>query len=95
MRLGCFVDKSSRDMSGHEWSSFSLTVELCWERCTNRGFAYAGLQARSQCFCDNSYGNYGTANNTDCSGECRGNSSQTCGGTWRNEVYGLRGMYYY
>ena len=39
----------------------------------------------SACFCDNSYGSYGTASN--CNSACQGKSSEICGGGWANSVY--------
>lgn len=40
-----------------------------------------------QCFCGDSYGKYGQANSRDCDVACPGNSTQMCGGGWRNSVF--------
>ena len=40
-----------------------------------------------QCFCDNSYGFYGRADESACNLECRGDPSEICGGSWKNSVY--------
>ena len=45
------------------------------------------FQASSYCFCGDSYGSFGEADG--CSLSCHGDSSQTCGGSWRNSVYSL------
>ena len=45
------------------------------------------MQYREECFCGNTYGQYGKANEADCYLECAGNSTQICGGYWRNSVY--------
>ncbi len=54
-----------------------------------QGFLYAGLQNSNQCFCGNSYGEHGAAPIEDCKSECKGNSEQICGGSWRNSIYSV------
>ena len=55
--------------------------------CRVLGYAYAGLQEELWCLCGNNYGRYGPASSGECNRTCAGNRSQTCGGSWRNEVY--------
>jgi hypothetical protein len=62
-----------------------MTVELCSELCSKRGYRYAGVQFSSWCFCGNRYGTFGKANN--CNMRCSGDSSEICGGSWANSVY--------
>ena len=50
-------------------------------------FKYAGLQAASYCLCGNRFGTYGKGKESDCKFGCSGDSSQKCGGSWRNSVY--------
>ena len=50
-------------------------------------FKYAGLQAASYCLCGNRFGTYGKRKESDCKFDCSGDSSQKCGGSWRNSVY--------
>src|SRR5262249_6136593 len=52
-----------------------------------KGFAYAGVQYSSECWCGNSYGRYGTS--TNCNMTCSGDSTQICGGPWANDVYAV------
>ena len=40
-----------------------------------------------QCFCDNSFGTYERADESDCNTECLGDPSEICGGSWKNSVY--------
>jgi hypothetical protein len=82
--LGCFKDESSRDLAD-ETSLSPVTVETCISTCKGAGYTYAGVQYGSQCFCGDSYGEYGAA--TDCNMACNGDSAETCGGTWANDVY--------
>ncbi len=85
--IGCFRDKEQRDLSGFFVSSSKMTIGKCLYICKNRGFRYAGLQYSSQCFCDNSYGRYGKADN--CNMTCSGNSNEVCGGGWANSVFSV------
>ena len=83
--LGCFKDQENRDLTGFSFHAPNMTKELCMTTCQQKGFQYAGLQYSSYCFCGNSYGNLGKANN--CNMPCAGNKSEICGGSWANSVY--------
>ena len=62
-----------------------MTIEMCVTYCKDRNFSYAGLQHYDECYCGNTYP---TVLATDgCTYECAGDSSQTCGGTWRINVH--------
>jgi len=81
--LGCFKDESTRDLSVLSWEGSGMTTERCMASC--QGFTYASTQYGRFCFCGDSYGKYGAANNCDTS--CSGNFGQICGGFWANSVY--------
>uniref|UniRef100_A0A1I8G3G0 WSC domain-containing protein n=1 Tax=Macrostomum lignano TaxID=282301 RepID=A0A1I8G3G0_9PLAT len=66
-----------------------MTVEFCGGFCSLGGFPYFGVQDKMQCFCGSSYGRFGISNEADCNYPCSGNSSQVCGGRWRNSVFSL------
>ena len=51
------------------------------------GLQYMGLQYHEECYCDNDYGTYGKADESDCNLHCRGNTSQTCGGHCKNSIW--------
>uniref|UniRef100_A0A1I8HX25 WSC domain-containing protein n=1 Tax=Macrostomum lignano TaxID=282301 RepID=A0A1I8HX25_9PLAT len=101
--IGCFVDKSDRDLNGlagitaigaesvhkEKTTNSDMTIEFCSDFCSVGGFNYFGLQGQKQCFCGWSYGRHGKSNETDCNRPCLGNSSQMCGGNWRNSVFSL------
>ena len=42
-------------------------------------------KSRSQCYCGNSYGRYGSS--PSCTFPCAGNANQLCGNGWVNSVY--------
>ncbi len=86
--LGCFRDLKDRDLSGYTFNSPQMTKKLCMETCRKKGFGYAGLQYSQYCFCGNSYGRLGKADN--CNMACAGNSKETCGGGWANSVYRVK-----
>ena len=89
--IGCFKDRGNpeglegRDLNGFIYSSNAMTPAMCINICAKKGFKYAGVQYSSYCFCGNSYGKYGRANN--CNMKCSGNSHKICGGSWANNVY--------
>jgi len=89
--LGCYKDQgdpggtTGRDMPGAIYSDPGMTTSMCVERCRSGGFAYAGTQYSSYCFCGNSYGGSGRAGN--CNMPCAGNREETCGGAWANSIY--------
>jgi hypothetical protein len=93
--LGCYVDNgdsggtTGRDLDGEMFTPEKLTVEKCLAHCRQKGFAYAGVQYASQCFCGKSYGKFGKAPDSECDAKCEGNEKETCGGTWRSSVYKL------
>jgi hypothetical protein len=84
--LGCYNDTGSRVLNGYYTSSGGMTVESCVSTCQTQGYAYAGVQSSSQCFCGN--GPYNSAGQGNaCNYTCNGNSGEICGGSWANSVY--------
>jgi len=89
--IGCFKDAGNplalqgRDLDGFVMNWHGMTPKFCVEQCAKKGFAYAGVQYGSFCFCGNSYGKNGTA--TNCTMPCNGDYKQKCGGEWANMVY--------
>jgi hypothetical protein len=91
--LGCFRDQGDwltastkgRDLNGLMANDPGMTTERCVGICRSQGFAYAGTQYSTYCFCGNAYGRTGTADNCDMT--CGGNQAQKCGGAWANSVY--------
>jgi hypothetical protein len=82
---GCYRDNRNRDLKGFMITLPDMTPNKCINICKDKGFKYAGLQYSSYCFCGNSYGKYGQADN--CNMKCNGNSNQICGGSWANSIY--------
>ncbi len=82
--LGCYTDTATRDLP-HLAMTGTITIESCVSACATAGYSYAGVEYGRECYCGNAYGKYGTA--TDCTLACTGNSAETCGGVWANDVY--------
>ena len=83
-KLGCFKDNQGRDLDGFSFVGI-MNAKICSETCRSKGFKYAGTQYSEQCFCGNSYGKYGKADNCDM--PCKGHEGEICGGTWANTIY--------
>ena len=89
--IGCFKDQGNpfgvenRDLNKAIFSKNDMTISKCIDYCKSKGFKYAGLQYSSYCFCGNSYGKYGKANN--CNMKCAGDANEICGGFWANSIY--------
>ena len=83
--LGCYRDQGNRDLAGHTLQDARMTTQMCVGECAARGFAYAGTQYGSYCFCGQRYGASGQAPNCDMA--CAGHAEQKCGGVWANSIY--------
>jgi hypothetical protein len=95
--LGCFREQGilfvastrGRDMGGSMAIDPAMTSMRCVAICRSQGFAFAGTQYSTQCFCANQYGRSGPADN--CKMACGGNPAEMCGGAWANSVYRVSG----
>jgi hypothetical protein len=83
---GCFADDASRDLKDFPFSSGSMSIEFCSEHCRAFFNVYAGTQFGSYCFCGNTVGRLGAADESRCSIPCSGNPGQKCGGEYANSV---------
>lgn len=86
---GCYRDRAARDLGGDTFDSPEMTSSRCQSFCLEKGFAFAATQYGSQCYCGNTFGNYGQIAESECSADCAGNHQEKCGGTWANSVYKL------
>eukprot|EP01059_Diplonema_ambulator_P020923 TRINITY_DN3487_c0_g6_i1.p1 TRINITY_DN3487_c0_g6~~TRINITY_DN3487_c0_g6_i1.p1 ORF type:complete len:623 (+),score=125.28 TRINITY_DN3487_c0_g6_i1:151-2019(+) len=86
--VGCYedLDISNRAFQDFPWDNSANTVDECAEACAFNGYAYAGVEYGTQCFCDNSIS---SASNTGCDMQCSGDNTQTCGGSFRMSVYSV------
>jgi len=91
--LGCFKDQGTRigvegrDLNGAFSNDVRMNTQMCVDQCRAKGFGYAGTQRSTYCFCGDSYGRSGPAEN--CNARCAGKSDEICGGVWSNSVYAI------
>ncbi|KAM3075160.1 hypothetical protein ACMFMF_005839 [Clarireedia jacksonii] len=86
---GCWVDSPSRALKSQQPDNQNLTVESCIAVCIGLNYQVAGLEYRSQCFCDDIVENDVTkaTSPADCNMPCSGNSTEICGASNRLSVY--------
>jgi hypothetical protein len=84
---GCYAEANNgRALDNDQTSSSYMTISSCLNYCGSKGFAFAGLEYGSQCFCDDR--NVATAlPAASCNMPCSGGPSITCGGPSAIAVY--------
>jgi hypothetical protein len=80
---GCFTDNTNRALPAFQGEGYS--IQACRNTCASQGYAYAGSQWYSQCFCGNSLG-YSHVSDAECNTLCSSGGGY-CGGAWRNSIY--------
>lgn len=92
---GCYNDNMDhyRALSWPMSGLASLTPSICFAACQARGFPLAGLEYANECWCGNVLAN-GTAlvDDSECNMPCKGDSSSTCGGSNRLNLYVAKQM---
>jgi parallel beta-helix repeat protein len=83
--VGCFTDDANRALPV-ELASSGATIESCTAAAKSAGLTYAGLQYGGWCFGGNTLG-YVQVSENECNMRCTADSSQICGGSWRNSIY--------
>ena len=93
----CYRDNSSRVLKGDSscigqrrcyHASSDMTIEMCKDFCRTRGWAIAGTESFTECFC----GNVAPTERIPasiCDRPCGGNSEQICGGDWAMTLHFL------
>ncbi|KAK4157999.1 WSC domain-containing protein [Chaetomidium leptoderma] len=90
--LGCWTDDSSMGRAltyrQDKVDGATLTTEKCLLACRDGGFPFAGTEFGGECYCGVVIGN-GTfaAPAGECDMACNGDSSQTCGGRGRLNLF--------
>lgn len=69
-------------------STTAMTVENCISFCSGKGYIYAGLEWRQECYCGNNIINGGALTAaSDCNFPCSGDATETCGAGNRLSMY--------
>jgi hypothetical protein len=89
---GCYVDSvSDRILVGYKTDGPEMDVELCTSTCKENGYAIAGLEHATECFCSNTLAAGaqlvdGSVVDTGCDMLCPGDNTEFCGGQDRVTV---------
>jgi len=85
---GCYEDRNQRMLNVRNPDMpRDNSPQVCGNLCYEKGFNYVGLQNKRECFCGNKMRNYAKKPDRDCDQRCPGNSSQACGGYWRQNIW--------
>lgn len=91
---GCFVDDVNKRTLAHASNrNYDVqTVDTCTSYCATNGFAWAGLEYGSECYCDYRLPREAMKQpDIDCSMSCAGNVAETCGNANRLSIYSRSG----
>ncbi|KAK0461733.1 glycoside hydrolase family 71 protein [Desarmillaria tabescens] len=88
---GCYTDSADRLLRGSLTTINGLTTDACISSCSSAGFTMAATEYMYQCLCGNTlYTTGGAGSSTssnDCNMPCQGDSTETCGGSYRANLY--------
>ncbi|KAL0938080.1 copper radical oxidase [Colletotrichum truncatum] len=89
--LGCYNDNIPGRVLAYRYGVVggdgAMSVQLCANACKAAGFAYAGVEYSSECYCDNNILSGAQSGQSGCNMLCSGNSTEYCGGSNRISVY--------
>ncbi|XP_025084459.1 uncharacterized protein LOC112558294 isoform X1 [Pomacea canaliculata] len=85
--IGCYEDATDRLLPSGFIGTADMTPDVCVQHCASLGFAYAGLEYRSECYCGDSITKHPIAPDTACTMTCAGDLSQICGDNWKLSTY--------
>merc|ERR1711892_220838 len=86
----CVLDDSERLLDDMTTFPNTNTPNMCIESCYLKGYLYAGVQYKSQCFCgDTAPPPSRVVSDEECNGQCTGDENKICGGTWRMNVFSI------
>ena len=91
----CVKDNNQRLLPVEAKLGVKNTPTECVRKCKGYGYAYAGVQYGSQCFCANTPPPTNTiVDKTECNMQCSGDWQEKCGGSWRMNVYATGTVYF-
>ena len=86
--IGCFVDRGDRDLPNLLGEGYG-NYKACFEAAQRKGFIFAGLQFRGECWAGNDHGKYGQKPDSECNMECKKDKGRMCGAGWRNSIFSI------
>lgn len=85
-RKGCYLDNNG-GLSGYSWTNNAMTAAQCTYGCAELGYSLGGLIFGNRCRCGNTWTGGQIYPDSNCNSPCSGNSSETCGGSYKTELY--------
>lgn len=86
---GCWTDRGVRSLVMQLSDDPKNTVQSCTKRCVDAGFALAGLEFATQCYCGNQLTSQATQiTERGCFQACAGDKTQICGSSSRLSLWG-------
>ncbi|XP_046579104.1 uncharacterized protein LOC124286721 [Haliotis rubra] len=67
--------------------SSTMDIKTCRDHCLNLGFRYASAKLAVECTCGNSVNIGARVRESSCNLQCRGDNSESCGGTRYHSIY--------
>jgi hypothetical protein len=83
--LGCYSETLPRALPDH--LGVNMTIGQCVSKAKSHGYTYAGLTAGGGCYGGSNIPGYSQVPDSECNINCTADSSEKCGGVWRNSVY--------
>jgi hypothetical protein len=85
---GCYAEGNGvMALAGNAWSLNTMTVSQCLNGCSELGYKFAGLKSGNQCNCGSTFNGGIKLPYSQCQTMCPGNTTQTCGGDNRIELF--------
>ena len=85
---GCWSDQTPQSLNNLAYTSDTNSIENCTSTCAGMNNTIAGLEYGTQCFCGSALTSQASQTIIQsCNVPCSGNSSETCGGSYRLSVY--------
>jgi hypothetical protein len=88
--LGCYLDKSDRDLNKVAVTKGIMSISICYNKCKGMKYPYFSVQNGNSCFCGRHFGRYGKRDMSECNKRCNDNSKEFCGGHYRNLVFRIK-----
>lgn len=85
---GCWSDEGERQLGGESFTGDEMTPASCIIFCNGKGYAFAGVEYARECFCGHTIRAQSVQKEeTECNMACTGDSTKTCGGPNRLNIY--------
>ncbi|WVQ79634.1 hypothetical protein IAT38_001734 [Cryptococcus sp. DSM 104549] len=86
---GCMMEVSGRAFTNTSAYGSDMTIEKCTTVCADAGLPLAGIEYGSECYCGSTFANGASLDllSTQCTMNCPGDETETCGGPNALSVY--------